>query len=108
MTTVIDPGTESEAVFFNKSGTAILHLSTSGSNNAIAVDGIAGRVILFATNSQPDGPVQGTVNLSSNFQPGDEFWLFSQSIFLVVDENGTTLPTAEKYTKVGGTRNWVT
>ena len=93
MTTVIDPGTGSESVFFNKSGTAILNQSSSGTSNSIDVGPVAGRVILIATDTQPGGPVQATVNLSSDFLPGDEFWLADAVSWQVIDEHGNILPT---------------
>ena len=112
MTTIIDPGTGSEAVFFNKTGIAILNQSSSGPSISIAVGPVAGRVILIATDTQPGGPVQANVKLSADFQPGDEFWLIPDAnSWQVIDENGTILSTARTYAKVAnitGGPNWVT
>lgn len=118
MTTVIDPGTGSEAAFFNKSGTAILNQSSSGPTNSISVSPVAGRTILNATDSSPGGPVQATVNLSASFQIGDEF-LFrpigaGASSWQVIDDGGNSLPTngaapilfIKLSDTVGASNNW--
>jgi hypothetical protein len=101
MTTIIDPGTSGEVAFFNKSGTAILNvtLDAGGSETVAAV---AGRVFVIGKCLSPTSDHTQTINLSSDFQPGDEFWLFPQTRFwAVVDENGNTLSSNTSSISIG-------
>jgi hypothetical protein len=89
MTTVIDPGTGSEAVVFNKSGTAILNVTLSITGATVfAIPAIASRVIVNVINPVIPPLVYGEVypglpspafNLDPNFQIGDEVWVLSHT-----------------------------
>jgi hypothetical protein len=91
MTTVIDPGTSGESVFFNKSGTAILNI-TLDAGGSETVDAVAGTVFVIGTCPSPDSSNPQTLTFSPDFQPGDEFWFIPRTHFWnIVDENGNHL-----------------
>jgi hypothetical protein len=80
MTTVIDPGTGSEAVVFNKSGTAILNVALTN-DFTMTIPAVAGRVIVNVsytiTGPDPLGWTTPAFTTDSGFQIGDEIWVFS-------------------------------
>ncbi len=88
MTTVIDGTT----IVYNRSGTAIVHATTSGPLNDIDVSPVAGRTIIIATDSQPGGPNQPTLNISDDFELGDVLMFKSLlGFFQAKDSNGVII-----------------
>jgi hypothetical protein len=80
MTTVIDPGTSGEAAVFNKSGTAILNIALTN-NFTMTIPHVAGRVIVNVSYpvTGPDllGWTQPIFTAGSDFEIGDEIWVFN-------------------------------
>ena len=94
MTTVIDPGASDEAVFFNKSGTAILNINITDPTVTTTIPAVAGRVIVVPVSASDAQP---TLVLDANFQPGDEVRILPRDshYYYLQDEFGNVLEHAE-------------
>jgi len=109
MTTVIDGA----SIVYNRGGTAIVHVTTSGPLNDIDVSPVAGRTVILATDSQNgNGPNQPTINISDSFEIGDELmFTWYSGFFQAKDANGVIITIGNHNIKVSNTagpyHNWL-